>query len=164
MNFSILLYHASMHCWKDSSGVLLSSVITTILMAFTPLKYVWVWRKLKKHSHGEHQVNKEVVPVGWYFLVRNCRIFSYISDLHKSSGIIFQTLLFFISIRFVIIRTVKQRFLFTISLTQWKLNPDLLVESLLLLKSFFTPSQLSLNLFEHVCVTWYHIQNLLKYF
>ena len=40
MHFSVLFCHASMHCWKDSSGMLLSSVITALLMASTPSKWV----------------------------------------------------------------------------------------------------------------------------
>ena len=42
MHFSILLCHAhaSMHCWKDSSGMLLSSIVTALLMTSTPSKWV----------------------------------------------------------------------------------------------------------------------------
>ena len=40
MHFSILLCHTSMHCWKDSSGMPLSSIVTALLMASMPSKRV----------------------------------------------------------------------------------------------------------------------------
>ena len=56
MHFSILLCHASMHCWKDSSGMPLSSVVTALLMASTPSKRIPLMLPLslgkRKKSHG----------------------------------------------------------------------------------------------------------------
>lgn len=50
MHFSIHLYHASMHFWKDSPGMPLSSAVTTPLMTSTPSKRVllmtpWAWER-----------------------------------------------------------------------------------------------------------------------
>ena len=67
MHFSILLCHASMHCWKDSSGMPLSSAVTALLMASTPSKRVPLMIPLslgKRKSHTEQdQVNRKIVPV-----------------------------------------------------------------------------------------------------
>ena len=40
MHFSILLCHTSMHCWKDASGMPVSSIVTALLMASTSSKQV----------------------------------------------------------------------------------------------------------------------------
>ena len=51
-----LSYHASMHCWKDSSGMLLSSFIMALLMASIPLKcpplVIPLSSRKREESHG----------------------------------------------------------------------------------------------------------------
>ena len=52
MHFPIFFYHASMHCWKDSSGTFFSCVITVLLMFLLNLgkgtwsKICWIGRLL----------------------------------------------------------------------------------------------------------------------
>ena len=50
INFPILLCHVSIHCWKNSSGMLFSSVIMNLFMAFMPSKQVFLNLRNKK-SH-----------------------------------------------------------------------------------------------------------------
>ena len=69
MHFLILHCHAFMHCWKDSSGMPLSSVIMALLIASTPSKWVPLmiplsWGK-EKNLMEQNQLNKEVVLVWW---------------------------------------------------------------------------------------------------
>ena len=55
MLFPILFCHASMHCWKDLSRMPFSSVVTNLLMAYTPSKRVFLMTFLslwKKKLHG----------------------------------------------------------------------------------------------------------------
>jgi len=40
MHFCILLLHASIHSWEDSSGIALNSFVSTLLMAVESLKWV----------------------------------------------------------------------------------------------------------------------------
>ena len=58
-----------MHCWKDYSGMSLSSVITAVLIALKSSKRITLPIPLsleKRKSHlKQYQMNKEVVPVRW---------------------------------------------------------------------------------------------------
>ena len=69
MHFSILLCHTSMHCWKDSSGMPLSSILTPswwppCLQNGSLWWSPWVCGKEKGHTEQD-QVNREVVPARW---------------------------------------------------------------------------------------------------
>ena len=66
MHFPSLLYHASIHSWKDSSEMSLNSIITTHLKAFTPLKWLPLIIPLS-FGKRKSQNAKLVVLVRWYF-------------------------------------------------------------------------------------------------
>ena len=51
-----------MHCWKDSFGMPISSVVTALLISSTHSKWAWTWRKEKNHSEQD-QVNRKFVSV-----------------------------------------------------------------------------------------------------
>ena len=76
MHFSILLCYTSMHCWKDSSGMTVSSIITLLsvgLLAFKInfLDYLLVLEGNEKSHTKQDQVNLEVIPVRWYSWLGN---------------------------------------------------------------------------------------------
>ena len=55
MHFLIIPCHASMYCWKDSSGMLFSLLVTVFLKASKTSKRAalmipWVWQKEKSHT------------------------------------------------------------------------------------------------------------------
>jgi len=64
MQFSILIFHASMHLWNESWGIPLSSFVTAFFMAFGLEKCVRLMIHLtlgKRKSHTEQdQANREV--------------------------------------------------------------------------------------------------------
>lgn len=66
IHFSILLWYASMHCWKDSC-MPHRCVDTALLMASTPSKSITLMilssRGKEKKSHRATQGKSEVVPV-----------------------------------------------------------------------------------------------------
>ena len=62
------LFHPSLQCWKDSSGMSLSSIITALLMASmhskrVPLIIPMSLRKIKKSHAEQDQVNREFFPI-----------------------------------------------------------------------------------------------------
>ena len=79
MHFSIILCHTSMHCWKDSSGMPLSSVVTALLMASTPSKWVPLMIPLslgkRRKSHGARSCEQGgFSSTVMFFSARNCRM------------------------------------------------------------------------------------------
>ena len=68
MHFPILLCHTPIHCWKDSSGMLLSFIVRALLMDSTPsiqftLIIILCLEEKKKNHTEQDQLNWEVVPL-----------------------------------------------------------------------------------------------------
>ena len=142
IHFLILLYHASMHCWKDSSGMLLSSVVTAVLMASTSSKWVPLIIPLgkKKKSHRARSIE-----LNWLFQYNDITLCQellnaqhtksyYFSDMPKFLLIIFQTLFFFMFSWLANIQTVNRWSPYTTCLSCTTLTSVLLDEGLLLLE------------------------------
>ena len=152
MNFPIVLSHASMHHWKDSSGMPISSVVTTFLMsehAFKtgPLDNPYKLEE-KKKSHGVRSGEYWGCSSTTMFpSVRNrwCLLHPVLLLLPKSSVVTFQAQSFYMSSWLATIWRVKRQSPYTTYLTCSTLTSVLLVEDLSLLKSSFTGSRLALK-------------------
>ena len=146
------------HCWKDSSGVPLSSVVMTRLVAkhskWVPLMIPLVCERKKSHTvksdeWGGFFSKVMFLSVGNYqkFSIPSFITLSMPEDMLKSSVIYFQTCSFFMSGWLAIIQMVNQHSLHPTCLTHSTLISVRLVESFPLLESSFTSSCSSLNLF-----------------
>ena len=106
------------HCWKDSSGMPLSSVVSAFLMLFTssnriPLANpISTWGKERSHT-GTDPVNSEVFPVRWYSHPRTAGFSAHLVLILFRHAQIFSDNYIFrgkvISSWFAIIRTVNRR-------------------------------------------------------
>jgi len=156
MHFCILLLHASIHSWEDSSGIALNSFVTILLMVIESWKWVLFYTPLdlgkRKKSQGLNPVNKVVVPA-WqcYFwpkipgCSRHCEQEQYRDGAAMTHSQIFRdnpphSLTIHVQYSSVFIRTGRRRSLQTFSVTSWIFSLVLLVDGLPLLESTSFPS------------------------
>ena len=148
MHFLNLFSTTSLHCWKDCSGMPLSSVELMILLSLKKRKKITL-NEIKKKGW----LFKYEFLVGQELANAQCTQFCYFLDMPKSVGIIFRALTFFMFSWLVIIQTVHQQshnICFTSSMltstTCWLPSapgvifnhPTLLCEPLVPLKDMYT--------------------------
>ena len=135
-HFLILISHTSIHCWKDSSGTPLSSVVMALLMTFTLSKWISFVIPLslwKRKSHKEKDlVNREVLHIYYFSQWKIARCTDRWEQMHycsEATAICTVTTLLFSFLRRRAVHRLHQHFLLRRCLRQLTINLDFALSS-----------------------------------